>query len=145
MHTCIRARTHTKCRYICKHIHTHTPPLQTHSPSPIQMFSSPLWIDGWNFDGKNNKIVHSSCIYYLALHNTEGLFSGMCSQPFSVGPKNRDRERGRKTRGENPQNEARASVVAASLSRLTLLTCEGGKKGSGLTRPASWAAGNRIL
>lgn len=89
---CTHAYTQTHGAEV--HRHTHTS-LQTHSPAPIQIFTSPPWADGQHFKSKNNKAVHSLFIYYLALHNTEVPINAMCCHPFRM-EKGEERLRGKK-------------------------------------------------
>lgn len=78
---CTHAYTQTHSADI--HTHTHTS-LQTHSPAPMQIFTSPTWTDGRHFKSKNNKTGHSLFIYYLALYNTKVPFNTMCCHPFRM-------------------------------------------------------------
>lgn len=88
------AHMHTHRHTVQRYIDTHTS-LQTHSPAPIQIFTSPPWADGQHFKSKNNKAVRSLFIYYLALHNTEVPINAMCCHPFRM-EKGEERLRGKK-------------------------------------------------
>lgn len=113
MHTCIR--THTKCRYICKHIYTRTLADTLTLPHASSMERSV------KFRKQNNKIIHHLFIYYLALSNTEVLFKGIDKGEEKQG-------------GKNPRNKTHASVVTSSLPCLTLLTWKWGKEGFGFNQ-----------
>lgn len=113
---CTHASAHTQSADTYANTYTHAP-LQTPSPSPMP----PLWRDGWNFESKNNRIIHRLFIYYLALHNTEVLFKGIDKGEEKQG-------------GKNPRNKTHASVVTSSLPCLTPLTWKWGTEGFGFNQ-----------